>query len=32
MKEMGGQTGASREEDHLASPMNEFGGGQRPSY
>ena len=32
MQEMGGQTGASREEDHLASPMNEFGGGQRPSY
>ena len=32
MKKMGGQTGASREEDHLASPMNEFGGGQRPSY
>ena len=32
MKEIGGQTGASREEDHLASPMNEFGGGQRASY
>ena len=32
MKELGGQTGASREEDHLASPMNEFGGGQRASY